>query len=388
MLRWSSWLDECLNTVGNNPSRCQNDRNLVAWVRLMKITEEIGTSFSFEDPSNMADMSDSRVRMIQSGLGKALSIWREEFGDDVNGTIPPPFRESRLMTVDAVMLQYHNSQLYLYEIALHFDHAPADFAPPYDLAKILSIHTVPGADTSFLFATTTIISSAHSLLEILLAMDIEALRSLPIANFVRMAYAVSLLVKLYISSKSPTSSIGALLDPESLNLGTYLSTLVDKLVAAVGQKECRAPYVFLGFLMRLYSWYKGQEKSAVFVQPYMTSNVDQCWLPPMPGEANFNLQASSTYEATARDGALFNDHSENGGLQSYPRYEPDSEVNDNLLPSDYFDGVNYDLDGDVFDIERYLAMDGMGSASDDRQNWQLDMDMASHFEPQGFANGA
>ncbi len=179
-------------------------------------------------------------------------------------------------------MQYFHTQLFVHEIALHDDHPPEDFQPPFALPKVISIHTDLRASNSYIEAISDTISSAQSLLDILLTMDIEALRSLPIYNYVRMSYALIILVKLYISSKTPQSKIGAVLDPASLKVGIYLNSMIDKLIEAVGPKECRAPFTFLGMLMRLHGWYKSQEKEENFSLPIIPKTEDECWLPPVP----------------------------------------------------------------------------------------------------------
>jgi hypothetical protein len=184
--------------------------------------------------------------------------------------------------IAALQLQYHHTQLYIHEIALHDDHPPEDFQPPFSLAKVLSIHIDPAATNPHIDAISMIISSAQSILDILLIMELEALRSLPVYNFVRMSSALLMLVKLYISSKSPDSKIGAVLDPATLKIGIYLKATIDKLAKAVGPKECRAPFTFLGMLMRLHGWYKSQEKDQFFTPPCIPTTTDECWLPPVP----------------------------------------------------------------------------------------------------------
>lgn len=85
MLRCNNWVDDCLESLANNPNALWTDKYLVSWIRLIKITEEIGMSFSFEDTSNMAELSEPRVQLVQSGFGKMLEAWRESVGIDING---------------------------------------------------------------------------------------------------------------------------------------------------------------------------------------------------------------------------------------------------------------------------------------------------------------
>ncbi|KAL2068025.1 hypothetical protein VTL71DRAFT_16123 [Oculimacula yallundae] len=288
MLRYTTWIGECLGTLSSNPNASQMDKYLVSWVKLMKITEEIGLALGFDDVNNTASLSESRNQIAISGFQKTLQSWKSLAGPDVNGMYRVPRNQkiqqsSCLLKSDAIMIQYHHSQLFLHEIALYDDHPPEDFRPAFDLRKVLSIHTIPGAKDSFIDATANLIASAQAMLDIFLSMDIPVLRCLPVYNFVRMAYSIIILVKVYISSKSPTSKIGEVVHRESLKVGTYLKASIDLLFAAVGPIECRAPYTFLGMLMRLHGWLKGQDSSQVFTAPPDDSPaLDQDWLPPMP----------------------------------------------------------------------------------------------------------
>lgn len=269
MLRWNSWIGDCLESLEQHPQASKHDHLLSAWVRILKITEEVGTSFAFDEPSNMADLSEPRVQLTMTALQKSAEAWRRDL-------IPEVFDN------DALKLQYFHTQLYIHEIALNDDHPPEDFQPPFALPKVLSIHIDPRASNSYINAISVNIASAQSLLDILLTMDVEALRALPIYNYVRMSYALITLIKLYISSKSSNSKIGAVLDPASLKVGFYLKSMIDKLIKAVGPKECRAPFTFLGMLMRLHGWYKSQEKEQYFLAPVIPKTEDECWLPPVP----------------------------------------------------------------------------------------------------------
>jgi hypothetical protein len=204
-----------------------------------------------------------------------------------------------LTTLDALVLQYCHTQLYLHEVALHDDHPPEDFIPPLKLSKILAINTLPEASSTFLEASAVSITSAQTLLDTIINMDLDSLRALPIVNFVRTCYSLVSLIKLYISSKSPTSKIGSVLDSKSLKLDYYLSTVTEKLIDGVGLEEYRAPYTFLGIIMRFKIWYEGQKDAEYFEAPNnLTPSMDGCWLPPVPNnvwEKYFGKPSDESY---------------------------------------------------------------------------------------------
>lgn len=270
MLRFNKWINECLESVANNPRATKLDTYLVHWVRVTKIQDELGQSLSFDDPSNMANLAEPMVQLKVTGFEKTLEAWKKVAEFEVN---------------DILMLQYHHTQMYLHEIAMHDEHPPEDFMPPFGLEKILSVLTIQSdsrAPSSYIDSTAVSISSAQAFLDILINMDIDALRMIPIFNFARMAYCLITLIKLYISAKTPSSPIGSVLDPKSLKIGYYLNALMETLVEAIGPNECRSPYTFLGMILRFQAWYNSQEHTDVFVPPIANRRAEDCWLPPVP----------------------------------------------------------------------------------------------------------
>lgn len=85
MLRYNRWVGECLDSLANNPNASQTDKYLVSWIRLIRISEEIGLALGFEDVSSMANLSEPRTQIVMSGLQKTLQSWKVLVGSDVNG---------------------------------------------------------------------------------------------------------------------------------------------------------------------------------------------------------------------------------------------------------------------------------------------------------------
>jgi hypothetical protein len=249
---------------------------------------------------------------------------------------------------------------------MHDDHPPEDFMPPFQVQKIIAIQTDQQAASSYIEFTAVSISSAHSLLDILLGMDVDALRTIPIFNYVRMSYALMTLIKLYISSKSPSSRIGSVLKPETLRVDFYLRSMIDKLVEAAGPKEHRAPYTFLGMLMRFHAWYKSQEGDKYFRQPSTSQNRDECWLPPV------SRRVWESHLVNSGDGqrSLYGDFPDSS-LQP-PLGPVDSEM-DSQIPS-YPDtdvtGLNCIVLGNENNMDEYMLYDSMNTTDMDFDgNW-------------------
>lgn len=91
-------------------------------------------------------------------------------------------------------------------------------------------------------------------------MSISSLRASPIINFVRMSYAVVILVKLFFLASEPNGALGHILEPESVKVVWYLEQLVPKMaeVAGKGGEMCRAGGKFGMILVKLGEWYRTQ----------------------------------------------------------------------------------------------------------------------------------
>jgi hypothetical protein len=249
--------------------------------------------------------------------------------------------------------------VFLHELGVHDDHPPEDFRPPFRIDKLFSIQMDPAAKCSHIDASAACISNAHSILDILLKMSIGELRSIPIFNFVRMAYSSILLVKLLISSKSPQSKIGAVIDPQSLKLGFYLEELIKKLNEAVGPMECRAPYTFLGLLMRLHKWYKSQEDDQYFVAPTsLQYDPDECWLPPVPAHTRSDILNGLTNEYQFLETKDFN---------HMPGLDMDNAIQD--------EDFQYDMENDLL-ADQFLSYDVMAPIDSNFDAWIPDLNMS------------
>jgi len=256
---------------------------------------------------------------------------------------------------------------------MHDDHPPEDFMPPFQIQKIIAIQTDQQATSSYIEFTAVSISSAQSLLDILLGMDVDALRTIPIFNYVRMSYALMTLIKLYISSKSPSSRIGSVLKPETLRVDFYLRSMIDKLVEAAGPKEHRAPYTFLGMLMRFHAWYKSQEGEKHFRQPSIPQNKDECWLPPV------SRRVWESHLVNSGDGqrSLYGDFPDTslqlplgGGVDIRGTVDTEIENQISSYPDADVTGLNCIVLGNENNMDEYMLYDGMNATDMDfNSNW-------------------
>jgi hypothetical protein len=146
----------------------------------------------------------------------------------------------------------------LHEISLHHDYNPDEFRPPY----LMRPRPVQRSDVLLSPAYTTSLlacmESAHGILEAFIQMDLEIHRSLPVIVYTRTFYALVVLTKLAISAQSPDSSIGKMIDYESIRLIEYSYKMVSALGDAVGDESFGVPATFYAIVIKLTAWYQRQ----------------------------------------------------------------------------------------------------------------------------------
>ena len=160
---------------------------------------------------------------------------------------------------------YHNMNIYLHEIALHGDHRPEQFKPPYHFENLRSDKDSTGSSMDHLQAIIQCITSSHALIETFLHMDVELLRTLPIFNYVRLSYAIYVLEMLATSH-----AFGSFLNRGSLQINHYSELVIEHLEHVVGPAKCKIPSIFLGLLIRLQAWHRRPGNESTTKAPSLT----------------------------------------------------------------------------------------------------------------------
>ena len=160
-----------------------------------------------------------------------------------------------MCTSGSLEIVLHHTNIYLHEIALHADHAPRDFTPPYKVEHLRLSNAQP-TTAACMDSITECITSAQSLIDSFLSMDVDALESVPIFTYVRLSYALFVLAKLHVSANITSSQLGDYIDRESLKLGPCLDATVNCLAKVVERRGCKVPSIFSRLLINFQTWYK------------------------------------------------------------------------------------------------------------------------------------
>lgn len=233
----------------------------------------------------------------------------------------------------------------LHEIALHNGY-PDDFRPPFRLRAPSNIScTSPDVGTARLDSVITSLTSAHSLLDVLLQRPAKYLRVLPTFLYIRVVYCVFILLKIFFICSAPGSELGKVLQPDAIKVEQYLSRLVSHMQDAISDENCRMAAKFCAVFFKFGTWFRSQ-----VLRMHSTSGaVDEELFEPLrlltlhdKGEAPRAPQQTKTrsvhenplahvhgtgLDATASKGAFY------GNPSHWPKSEVPDHVDRSSMPS-------------------------------------------------------
>jgi len=234
MFPYSSFIASCIDYLKKSPYALPSDKHLIAWVEMQRIAEECGNSFSFDDPTVPFSMSDPRMQLTLKGFENRLEDWKKSTDPSV---ITP-----------SLAMHYYQNKIFLQEFAMMVKNAD-DFQPP-QLFNTRTARTKPISAASA-NAIMIVIESAHLLLEAMLSMPDDVMKSLPVICYVRMSYSVVLLIKLSAAATAPNSELGKILDVESLRVDHYLKAIIARLKNIA---DYRVAHKFMQIVVKVAMW--------------------------------------------------------------------------------------------------------------------------------------
>ncbi|TDZ12967.1 Transcriptional regulator WAR1 [Colletotrichum spinosum] len=245
LVRWTGFMAESMEVLQNSPEAAPSDKYFCHLVWTHRLAEEVGIQFSMDDPAVVPNITDTRtqysLRMLERDLEKYSS------------SVPKEEMQSTLR------MSFHVLSLYMHEIALHTQ--LDDIRPPFDTATLKDgMLTNLTLTTSHINALSACLSAIDGIFEAFLAMEVPSIRCLPVFNFVRVAYAVVVLIKMYFSATAPGSELGKVIDKDNMKVEHYLDALLEKFRAAASDDRSRPAAKFLVVLVMLRSWFLKQSK--------------------------------------------------------------------------------------------------------------------------------
>ncbi|KAI9730439.1 MAG: hypothetical protein M1834_005949 [Cirrosporium novae-zelandiae] len=254
LIRWTSYMAECVETLENSPDAYPSDKLLTRWVKLQCIADDVGVHFSMDDPSASVGISDPKVPFALKNFEAQLAKWRQDH-------VPSSKPDSDNSVLN---LGYHVVNLYMHEVAMHVNHNVEDFKPPYPIFENQTAfhEAAPQTDrlsSAHLDALTICLTTMHDMFDTFLSLPMQIVRSIPTIHFVRVAYAIVLLNKLYIAVTTPKYEVGKVIGKDDLKMEQYMDKLMDFFAKAAEEGKCRPAAKFSMVLKMLKAWFDKQK---------------------------------------------------------------------------------------------------------------------------------
>lgn len=150
--------------------------------------------------------------------------------------------------------------LYMHEIALQTDNGNDEFKAPYTAEStkeaLIGDATLTPAHVR---ALTACLLAIDGIFDAFLGMDVASLRCIPVFNFVRVAYATVVMIKLYLFASSPNSELGTVINKDQMKVEQHLNALLGKFRAVAEGNRSRPAGKFMIVLAMIRSWFLKQQ---------------------------------------------------------------------------------------------------------------------------------
>ncbi len=147
--------------------------------------------------------------------------------------------------------------MFLHEIAFHTADNVDDFRPPFRLASPgHTSHDPADFSPARLESIAISVSSAYSLLDVLLNISPQTLRVFPTVMFVRASYALFILMKACFICNSSGTPNGNFLPSNDVRLDEILDRIVAHLQIAANDGKCKLSSKFHAVFARSRDWFR------------------------------------------------------------------------------------------------------------------------------------
>ena len=213
LIRWTTYLEECLQLLETSADALSSDQTLCHWVRLQRIADQIGEQFNVEDPTIMDGLDDMKMNHMVQGFE---AQWRECITRTLNVPRSPSmnFGETQV-------------RLYLHEVALNTGKNNEDLQPPFAPEVFKSMRPLQRVQISagHIDSLSTSLTSIHTLYQAFLSVPPATIRCLPTFHFVRLIYVSVVFIKLTA-------------DGDDFNVEHYLDDILTLLRLADQDNQC------------------------------------------------------------------------------------------------------------------------------------------------------
>jgi hypothetical protein len=199
----------------------------------------------------------------------------------------------------------HVLDLYMHEIALYVERDENYRPQGPDAIREPVPSLKESLTTAHISALSSCLTAIDGIFECFLTMSTQSIRCLPVFNFVRIAYGVVVLMKMYFSASSPDSDLDKVINRDQMKVEEYLSKLLVKFKEASVDDRCRPASKFLVVLAMLRNWFVKQGSGANQTGPVTGNQVPAAAAsssgppPPKPTSASIPQQQPNEYNSAS-----------------------------------------------------------------------------------------
>ncbi|OAA39271.1 Zn(2)-C6 fungal-type DNA-binding domain protein [Beauveria brongniartii RCEF 3172] len=296
LIRWTAFMGESMALLESSADAAPTDKYFCHLVWTHRLGEQIGVQLSMDDDDPDAAAAAAAVDVGAAAAAadvrtkqalRALDSDLERYKAGV-----PPVRMQATLRIAFDLLK-----LYMHETVLHADNFGDDDddndndnglgASSSLSASQQQQHHVDDFDDE---ARTACLAAINGIFATFLALDVESIRCLPVFNFVRVAYAVVVLLKMYFSASASSASSASL--RESMRVQEHLDALLDKFRLTAKEDKCRPASKFLVVLAMLRSWFvkQGRTEGGGGIQQKQQLQTPQMQTPQMQTQTQTQYQ--------------------------------------------------------------------------------------------------
>ncbi|KAK3955959.1 hypothetical protein QBC32DRAFT_332115 [Pseudoneurospora amorphoporcata] len=239
LIRWSSFMEESVNILETSPEAAPTDKYLCHMIWTHRLAEEVGINF-FDDHNSGCSITIPRTQHLLSYFEHKLDEYQRSLPDD--------------MRQPSLMLSFHVLDLYMHEIVWQ-NESPDDGKGDGQTAW-LDGNLTP-AHVKALSAT---LEAIKHIFDIFLSMEIHSIRCLPAFSFVRIAYAVVILIRIHLSVISSKTGLGKVMKKEDIEVEKWIEKLLEKFKATMAEDKNRPAAKFFFVLGMLRQWFQAQKQ--------------------------------------------------------------------------------------------------------------------------------
>lgn len=198
---------------------------------------------------------------------------------------------------------------------------------------------------------STCLTSVQVIFAIYLSIPIDTIRVLPSLYFVRLAYTILILIKIYLNAAASGEELSNMFSSTDFDFDDQLLALSELLAAAGANEQCQRATRFTFVVNTLRKWYFKQRHGRNLDEP--EPEIRQSWLPAYMHEQNqlVHQQQQSQYPQTI---TTYPDGTSNGQRPLQLLVAPDRIPFADQDMFDMGDLMSFDLSGQ--DLDTYLAV--------------------------------